>query len=121
MKSIEEVKEYLIKHRTDDLGSLDLSGLEFDGIVNFSRVKANVIFNENQTADRIYNQNQKAEDGIYNYFQKAEKEIDNEGQKAEEIRNDNQQLTPQRKEYTIKIIATDEQMERIKRIVNEEE
>ena len=27
----------------------------------------------------------------------------------------------QRKEYTIKIIATDEQIERIKRIVNEEE
>ena len=119
MKSIEEVKEYLVRNRTDDLGSLDLSGLEFDGIVNFSRVKANVIFNENQTADRIYNQNQKAEDGIYNYYQKAE-EIDNEYQIAVEINNDNQQLTTQRKEYTIKIIATDEQIERIKRIVNEE-
>ena len=42
MKSIEEIRDYLLKHRVDERGDLDLMGLDFsdfDGDVDISLMK----------------------------------------------------------------------------------
>ena len=82
MKKINEIRDYLIKHRTDKNGNLDLSGL------NFEKVKGTVIFRR-MKAKRIENSFQKAK-WIVNYGQDAET-IDNDLQKADKISNAYQQ------------------------------
>jgi len=92
MKKINEIRDYLIKHRTDEDGDLDLSDLdfrEFDGDIVLDKMKSKkTISNSFQDADIIWNNNQKA-NKIWNAWQEA-KEIRNTWQEAEKIRNANQ-------------------------------
>ena len=63
MKEINEIRDYLIKHRTNEDGDLDLKGLDFrevKGKVILTRMKAKVINNSFQRAEWIFNSWQEA-------------------------------------------------------------
>ena len=82
MKGINEIRDYLIKHRTDKDGNLDLSDLDFKDF------NGDILLNGMEAKTVINNTSQRAE-LIFNFYQEA-KEIDNTYQKADEIDNTNQ-------------------------------
>ena len=90
MKDINEIRDYLIKHRTDKNGNLDLSDLDFEkikGKVMLTRMKAKDIDNSFQKADNISNAYQQAKEKINNSSQEAKEKIYNQSQEAKEIYN----------------------------------
>jgi len=94
MKKINKIRDYLIKHRTDEYGNLDLSDLDFkdfngDILLN-GMVAKKKISNLGQNASIISNTYQEAET-IWNSWQDADI-ICNHNQTADSIDNNNQEL-----------------------------
>ena len=89
MKTKKEIQTWILKNCSDTSGDIDLSGLDFKGlIINFSHIKASYIYNTCQEACQIDNSCQKAKE-INNSYHEAQ-QIDNISQEAIEINNSHQ-------------------------------
>ena len=76
MKDINEVRDYLVKHRTDRSGDLDLSNLDFrdfDGniFINSMRVKNDLNQSNQVVKGDLLQMRQKVDKGLYQDFQKV--------------------------------------------------
>ena len=76
MKTIEEVKQWLLENRVNEYGDLDLSGLDFsdfEGDVNISAMIVNkYLFQDNQQVQgSLYQNNQNVEGNLWQTDQKV--------------------------------------------------
>ena len=80
MKSIEKVKQWLIKNRKDEFGNLDLSYLDFsdfngDIFINHMKVKKGLFQNEQTVGGDLLQNCQKVEGNLWQYSQKVGEDL----------------------------------------------